>query len=321
MRLFDHNAVLFPFILYSGISMGQRGDIVHYDPFDASTLEYQFQTLESQYNVTPMDLSGIYPVDGECAPFYEKHFPWSRSLGDGKFGTGINFDAYLQGSCEGYRSGADARVRAALFSRDFSLAQANAVAGIGKSEMFFDTGVYVLGYEVARKRYSENAVLRISGSPRQNIQVSQEVPLQIGPVPVTVEFGLAGHVIFDWMASISIVELIADMIPHISVDSFIIGSIAAAKVVSLGVKGSVNVIDESLAIKSSLNVINLEGRAGLKGRVIIDNFMKSLSGFFSGVVKLFSKEIYYKEFFRWNGFSKTDNLLDYVDYIRIPDDN
>lgn len=275
------------------------------ETYDASHLEAQKSQIADRIHrarsLSSTDFS-------KCATFAERIYPWSQNLGDGNFGVFIEADSHAIANCQGVEVGAHARADATVFEESVSLLDASITASAGKKDISFYSKLLVLGYEVGKNSMSTKAFLQASGRPSYNIDKNEHWDGSIGPVPVTINYGIIGEAHLGWHVTANILEAKIDARPSVDVDAVISGGIGSSSVVALEVGGKMKVLQDDFVAEMGANISGEDHAPEFVTNANIENDMVALSGLLEGQATVASNKIFEKEFFRWEGIDLSESI-------------
>ena len=252
-----------------------------------------------------------------CATYYNRHYPWSFELGDDSFGASLGAEALALANCNGVHLRASAEAKAAVFEQPLYLASTHVDAKALRSEISLSAGLLVLGYEVDRTELKTAGEISISGAPRLAFDESQKWRGAIGPVPVTVTYGVAGEAVLKWRSWANIMEAKISAVPHVGADAYVVGGVGSKKVAALMVQGELPILHDTLTAEVGIEIAGDDNAPAAVAKSHVKNSLSALNGRIFGVVKLLDKSVYEREFFNWDGIEEGRVIYDEVKHFPI----
>lgn len=281
--------------------------------FDSRHLDRQsdiFQQTLSQEPIRNILVDGETSTQ-ECKELYAWEYPWSNRLGDDKFASDFSFTVRSQADCQKVVSSADMAITGIVFETSLDMASGRVEVESADHMTSYSSELSVLGMVVDRQQIQGGNRLHTSGSSRHPFEFSDEYSTFVGPIPVTLEYGVIGEAGLQWDGEMQGLSAELQASPSIEAAAYVTGGVAMKSVVEIEAGGSLNLIDDVLTSQAGIRVDGLgSDEPMLSVNAAIDNEMTALDGHLFGRVELLSKEVYHSEFYRWDGVVQQGNLVD-----------
>lgn len=302
---------LLPFLFLAAPAVWAKDKRV--EVFDPSRLDAQRALIEQE----------VYQAEGPrfalqstgCAVYYEKHYPYSYELGDQKFGAAFASDAFAIFDCNGARTGADAAVKGTVFEQRFPLADLTAHVEASRKLVTFEASFYVMGFEVDQSHMEGAGEIRMSGRPHYVIDEENHWDGAIGPVPVTIKYGVAGLAELPWQVWGNLMEAKVETLPKVTAAAYIEGGLGSAQVAALVVGGQMTVLDENFAATAGVEIGGTDSQPEIVAKAYVENNWQALDGTLNGSVTLLNHKIFSREFFNWDGIKLHQVIFDEEEHV------
>lgn len=267
--------------------------------------------------------------------------PWDLPMGDpDSFYVNLAGELVLTGCKDGPQIKAGTEVRAlgrvntAVLGMRLELAGLNANLKSPKSEpMTASVELRILGNTIPILNESSATAKEWEGQKSQPVNYSfPKIRFQVGPVPMSVEFGVRGEGGIRYSLGLQPGTVIGGVIPFAHSEAWARANAIDFEITSAGAEGKIVLVNDDLDLKA-IAQLQFTPAPDLKPYVVLDysayNTMESLSG----EVKLFAcawvlkwswtkglywdEKCYYEPLVDWVGFKQTDYLFRQTEEIRL----
>lgn len=261
--------------------------------------------------------SGLYALDA-CPHAYDRILPWEKSLGQENVQLTLRETVQLNYNCVRASARSNSAFDAQFYELPLNLLSADAEAFAGdKGPMEASAQVLVLGYEMARRDFVLDELLDVKLSPLPELDVSGSFTIDVGPVPVPVQYGVAGSVEVGLKAHVVGFGAVLTVSPRVDSDVYVRAGVDVG-IAKAHLQGDMRLLDDELEAKLGLSFEDSD-RSYLRYDINVANELAALSGKATLEAQAGAgifKRRYQKELFSWKGFERDDKLLEYSD--RIP---
>ncbi|NRA64780.1 MAG: hypothetical protein HRU19_09890 [Pseudobacteriovorax sp.] len=256
-----------------------------------------------------MATTGLSAAD---CPSEINYWPYETTTGNDEISALFFADLHLERNCNLLRG--EVHAGAVADFRGISIEAVDAIAEVAlKDRRTFsvETIVTVVGMVVQEFKYEEIAEIGYSDSFDFPISMSQEEIVMVGPVPVSVEYGIVGEAGLNYDATLQIGALDVGANPYVDTSVFANGGIDVG-FASVKASGEMTMVNDSFDARLNLAIdqVNFDK---LVFTANATNEFEALDGrisvFAEASVAGFSRE-YETDLFNWDGYSRTDNAFD-----------
>jgi hypothetical protein len=254
-----------------------------------------------------------------CRNPYTKVLPYHLPLGNDQATVGLESELRFEYDCKSFLAQAQSSAYASVFDLDIDLVAAQALAFQNRkstSEAF--ARLMVLGFEVAREDLDLTDLVDSVLSPGTDIDISGEMDLNVGPIPVPVKYGIEGQAALELKAALQNLALTLEAVP-VTESRVYVQAGADILVAKAEARGDITLLDDRLTNRIALTFED-EDKLYLRLNAESHNHMKALSGqvmvYASAGVGALKKD-YSRELLNWTGFERTDLLFEFSDRLGI----
>ena len=276
-------------------------------PFDTKIYEMQESAVESVYNEDDAVLNAF---ENGCAVYYEKQYPWTKDLGGKRFSATVSANGFGKATCNSLTATLETTAKAKAFRKEFPLADTDISLETTRKEIDFGASLYVMGYEV--NKISENVAseLSLKGSPSLGIDEEETFKGSLGPIPVSIKYGVVGQITFNWQASADLMAADVQVYPTVESDVYVEGMIGSKAVLSAHAEGQMTLLEDELKGRIRLEIDTEKKTPEARVLAKIDNKMSALNGEIKGHVMLRDETAIDQDIFSWDGFNHSQSVLD-----------
>lgn len=262
---------------------------------------------------------GFSAPSSSCAHPYEKVLPYNLPIGSDKAYVALNSQLSLNYDCQSFIAQGDATIFATFLNLDLDIlnAQATAYAGIGPSPGAYEAAnayarVMIMGYEIAREDLDLGSLVDIN--PSHDIDYSDTLYFNVGPVPVPLKYGIEGEAGLGLKGGVQGFGLGLDIVPSIDTKAYVQAGIDAGFAKAIA-RGEMVVIYDKLKNRLQLGIEDAE-QLSLRINARSTNELKALDGMVNVSASVLSKE-YERVLFDWPGFERDDLLFEFSDRVAV----
>ncbi len=285
--------------------------------------ELQFHRHTGVVSTSPEE-AGVPPlthrvldVPPQCSKSGSQTRHWNYSNSNNLFGASVNADLNITGTCQGLTTKADADASGKIFGANFNLLNATMKGTTAENNQISGAlDVKIMGMDVVNRSYKE-ALPNLSDTYSQNVSYGGGFHFMIGPVPLSVTYGLGGTASFSWKATITPTVALAEGRPTTGTWVFAQGGVdIAAAGANLGT--NLTLLNVDLTGRGTMQITLQNNVIGFAGNTFLSYGINALSGNVYADAWIFvprwgvppwKKKSWRDDLFAWSGFQDNRILI------------